>query len=105
VVTNTGQRRRSQVVQVYVGGADGRGPIGDGQVAPPRRLEGFAKVSLDPGRSKHVVVTLGPRAFAHWDGVHNAWVQTAGSYTVEIGTSSRDLPLTASVERGGGTVQ
>jgi beta-glucosidase len=103
-VTNTGQRRGSQVVQVYVGGADGSGPIGGGQIAPPRRLEGFAKVSLDPGQSKQVVVTLGPRAFAHWDTARDAWVQTAGSYTVAVGTSSRDLLLTAPVERGGGTV-
>jgi beta-glucosidase len=104
-VTNTGQRRASQVVQVYVGGADGSGPIGGGQIAPPRRLEGFAKVSLDPGQSKQVVVTLGPRAFAHWDTARDAWVQTAGSYTVAVGTSSRDLPLTAPVVRGGGMVQ
>jgi beta-glucosidase len=104
VVTNTGDRRGSQVVQVYVGGADGSGPISDGQIAPPRRLEGFVKVSLDPGQSTNVVVTLGTRAFAHWDTERDAWVQTAGSYTVEVGTSSRDLPLTAQVERGGGTV-
>ena len=85
--------------------ADGSGPIGEGQIAPPRRLEGFAKVSLDPGQSNLVTVTLGPRAFAHWDAVRHAWAQTAGSYTVQVGTSSRDLPLTAPVERGEGTVQ
>jgi beta-glucosidase len=103
-VTNTGQRRGSQVVQVYVGGADDSGPIGAGQIPPPRRLEGFAKVWLDPGERKTVVVPLGPRAFAHWDSERDAWVQTAGTYTVEVGTSSRDLPLTARVQRDGGMV-
>jgi hypothetical protein len=56
---NTGQRRGTETVQVYVGGADGSGPIGSsGQLAPPRRLEGFAKVSLDPGERRTVTITL-----------------------------------------------
>jgi beta-glucosidase len=45
-VKNTRRRRDSQVVQVYVGGADGSGPD-----VPPRRLEGFKKVWLAPGRA------------------------------------------------------
>jgi beta-glucosidase len=98
-VTNTGDRRGAQVVQVYVGGADGSGPIGAGQIAPPRRLEGFSKVWLDPGERRKVTVHLGPRAFAHWDGDRDAWVQPAGSYSVSAGTSSRDLPLTERVRR------
>jgi beta-glucosidase len=98
-VTNTGRRRGSQVVQVYVGGADGSGPIGAGQIAPPRRLEGFGKVWLDPGERRKVTVALGPRAFAHWDAASDAWVQKAGSYTVSAGTSSRDLPLRARISR------
>jgi beta-glucosidase len=91
-VTNSGHRRGSEVVQVYVGGADGS----DG---PPRRLEGFAKVRLDPGERRRVTVALGPRAFAHWDSARHAWVTPAGSYAVYAGTSSRDLPLRASVTR------
>jgi beta-glucosidase len=93
-VRNTGRRRGSQVVQVYVGSADGSGPD-----APPRRLEGFAKVWLDPGERRKVEIELGPRAFAHWDADRDAWVQRAGSYTVHVGTSSRDLPLSARVRR------
>jgi beta-glucosidase len=91
-VTNTGRRRGSQVVQVYVGGADGA----DG---PTRRLEGFAKVWLRPGARRTVKVALGPRAFARWDTTRHAWVQPAGSYAVYAGTSSRDLPLSARVRR------
>ena len=91
-VTNTGDRRGGEVVQVYVGGADG--PAG-----PPRRLEGFAKVALDPGERRKVTVDLGPRAFARWDSDRDDWVQPVGSYTVYTGTSSRDLPLRAQVRR------
>jgi hypothetical protein len=93
-VTNTGRRRGSQVVQVYVGGADGSGPD-----VPPRRLEGFEKVWLDPGERREVEIELGPRAFAHWDAGRDAWVQPAGFYTVHVGTSSRDLPLREWVRR------
>ncbi|MEN3358840.1 MAG: beta-glucosidase, partial [Mycobacteriales bacterium] len=103
-VTNTGRRTASQVVQVYVGGADGAGPIAPGQVAPPRRLAGFTKVSLAPGQHRWVLVALPPRAFAHWDTTGQRWLVDPGSYPVSVGTSSRDLPLTAAVRRGGGAV-
>jgi len=93
-VKNTGRRRGSQVVQVYVGGADGSGPD-----VPPRRLEGFKKVWLAPGERREVEIELGPRAFAHWDTGRHAWVQPAGSYTVLVGTSSRNLPLRKSVSQ------
>jgi beta-glucosidase len=96
--------RGSQVVQMYVGGADGSGDIGAGQVAPPRRLEGFAKVRLAPGERQRVHITLAPRAFAHWDTDAQSWQVTEGSYTVSAGTSSRDLPLSVRIHRHRGTV-
>jgi beta-glucosidase len=88
-VTNTGQRAGTQVVQVDVGGADG--------TDPPRRLEGFAKVSLRPGQHRHVVVRLDAHAFAHWYTATQSWVTPAGNYTIYAGTSSRDLPLSTQV--------
>jgi beta-glucosidase len=103
-VANTGRRAGSQVVQVYVGGADGAGPVGPGQLAPPRQLAGFAKVSLAPGQHRRVLVALLPRAFAHWDTAGQRWLVAPGSYPVSVGTSSRDLPLTAPVRRSGGVV-
>jgi beta-glucosidase len=103
-VANTGRHTGSQVVQVYVGGADGTGPITPGQVAPPRRLAGFAKVSLPPGQRRRVLVALPPRAFAHWDSTAQRWLVNPGNYPVSVGTSSRDLPLTVTVRRSGGAV-
>jgi beta-glucosidase len=103
-VTNTGKRAGSQVVQVYVGGADGTGSIAPGQVAPPRRLAGFAKVALAPGQRRTVLVPLPARAFAHWDTAGQRWLVARGNYPVSVGTSSRDLPLTAAVGRSSGAV-
>jgi beta-glucosidase len=93
-VTNTGDRRGSQVVQVYAGGADG-----SGSMVPPRRLAGFAKVSLAPGARQRVAITLDDRALARWDPAASAWVTPPGSYTISAGTSSRDLPLSVRIQR------
>jgi beta-glucosidase len=73
-------------------------------VAPPRQLAGFAKVSLAAGQHRRVLVALAPRAFAHWDTATQRWLVNRGSYPVSVGTSSRDLPLTAPVRRSGGAV-
>ncbi|MCU1588184.1 MAG: glycoside hydrolase, family 3 domain protein, partial [Frankiales bacterium] len=60
-VTNTGDRRGSDVVQVYV-------RPGQSRLQRPRtELRGFAKVDLDPGETGTVEVVLGDRAFAYWD--------------------------------------
>jgi beta-glucosidase len=60
-VTNTGPRRGSEVVQVYV-----RPPVTT--LARPRsELRGFAKVELEPGETRDVQVRLTDRAFAFWD--------------------------------------
>jgi beta-glucosidase len=104
-VANTGRRRGTQTVQVYVGGADGSGPIGStGQLAPPRRLEGFAKVSLAPGERRTVTIPLNARAFAHWDSASQTWQVPRGDYQISVGTSSRDLPLSTRIHRDNATV-
>jgi beta-glucosidase len=94
-VTNTGSRVGSEVVQIYVGHpADAAVP------EPPHQLAGFAKVTLRPGQTRHLVVHLDERAFAYWDVVSNNWKVDPGTYRVFAGTSSRDLPLSAPVRPG-----
>jgi beta-glucosidase len=93
-VRNTGRRAGSEVVQVYVG-HPGSSPVPE----PPRQLGAFAKVTLAPGQSRHVVLHLDARAFAHWDTGTGGWAVTPGTYRISVGTSSRDLPLTGSVHR------
>lgn len=60
-VTNTGARRGSDVVQVYVS------PRGSRLPRPSTELKGFAKVELGPGEACVVEVRLDRRAFAYWD--------------------------------------
>ena len=87
-LTNTGPRRGTQVVQLYVA-APG---------APFRALRAFERVGLDPGEAGDARFTLGMRDLAHWDPETHRWVVEAGEHAVWAGTSSRDLvgpvPLT-----------
>jgi beta-glucosidase len=91
-VTNTGQRVGKEVVQLYVGDPEA-------QVARPvRELRAFAKVGLEPGRSKTVTFHLGVRDLSYWSIVHRGWWFEAGAFEIAIGASSRDLRLTTTVD-------
>lgn len=90
-VTNTGTRAGAEVVQLYLGH-----PPGSGE--PPRLLRGFQKVHLAAGQSARVRFSLDDRALSHWDAALDRWVASAGVYTVSVGTSSRNLPLSARLE-------
>jgi beta-glucosidase len=95
-VTNTGRRAGSEVVQLYIGH-----PVDSPVPEPPNQLEGFAKVQLAPGQTKHVTLKLTPQSFAYWNTTANTWTVQPGTYTVRVGASSRDLPLTAHIKIGG----
>lgn len=83
---NTGARAGAQVVQVYVGFPSSTGE-------PPRQLKAFDKIFLRPGESGTVKLDLNSSSFQTFDEASNSWVTTTGTYTVYVGTSSRDLPL------------
>jgi beta-glucosidase len=86
-VTNTGDVAGAEVVQVYVGDVES-------EVARPvRELKGFAKVRLEPGETKRVVLSLDQRAFSFWSVRWGRWAVEEGEFEVAVGTSSRDLPL------------
>ena len=95
-VRNTGVRDGGEVAQLYV--AD---PPAAGE--PPKQLKGYQKVTLAAGQAKQVTLSLDQRAFSHWDTTTHSWKVTTGCYAVLVGDSSRRLPLTAKVGRGGAT--
>ena len=82
-VTNTGGRRGTEVLQVYV-----EPPPGDPR-RPLRHLAGFRRVDVEAGASTRVTVELGRRAFAVWE--EERWMVPTGGYTVHVGRSSRSL--------------
>jgi beta-glucosidase len=66
-VTNTGDRRGAEVVQVYVA------PLAPRLVRPPKELKAFAKLWLDPGETATARMELDDRAFAYWDPGDASW--------------------------------
>ena len=125
-VTNVGQRRGAEVVQLYVA------PPGDGRSRPAGRfrplkeLRAFAKVWLEPGETATVSLALNERSFAYYDvadtdwpalsarmpaGVFNhgrepsslhrsqaGWYLDPGTYQLHIGRSSADIAHVVEVE-------
>jgi beta-glucosidase len=88
-ITNTGERRGKEVVQLYVGDPESR------VARTPRELKGFAKVDLEAGAAETVAFTLDARALCYWSA---GWVLEPGEFTLAVGASSRDLRLTTTIE-------
>ena len=89
-VKNTGKRAGTETAQVYAGL-----PAAAGE--PPKRLVGWDKVELQPGESKTVTVALDPLHLSIFNVEKDAWELLPGDYKVQVGASSRDLPLSANV--------
>jgi beta-glucosidase len=93
-VTNTSRRSGSTVAQAYLSFPRAAGE-------PPRQLKGYEKVQLAPGRSAVVTFRLDRADLAYFDEGAHRQVVADGRYTLSVGSSSRDLPESASFELGG----
>ena len=87
-VENTGKVAGSEVAQMYLGFPSEAGE-------PPKQLKGFKKVMLAPGASTTVEFPLTEWSTAIWDVESHGWKPVKGEFDVWVGTSSRELPLTA----------
>ena len=93
-VRNTGRRTGREVVQAYVSGAPG------GAGRPVRVLGGFGGAVAAPGETAEVTVRVPARTFAMYDEAAGQWSWPAAEFTVQVGRSSRDLRLSATVRSG-----
>jgi beta-glucosidase len=91
-VKNTGTRPGKEVIQAYLAGP---GPE-PGQGRPPRALAAFAAVRAAAGQTVRATLTIPARAFARYDPVAG-WAWPSREHVVQVGRSSRDLPLSAPV--------
>ena len=89
-VTNTGSRAGADVAQLYV-----TDPASSGE--PPKQLQGFARVNLQPGASQTVSFPLTQRNLQYWNATGNAWATSTGSYGISVGDSDAHLPLTGTL--------
>ena len=90
---NIGPRIGAEVAQVYIAPTS--------EVVPPpcpvQWLAGFAKIELEPGGERQVVLHLDETAFRKWDASLHRWRVYPGEYEVRVASSSRDIRLTASI--------
>ena len=86
-LTNSGRHEGAEVAEVYVGSKDSAIP------RPAKELKGFEKVSLRPGETRRVTVTLDRRAFSYYDVATKQWRADPGQYRVFVGRSAADLEL------------
>jgi beta-glucosidase len=88
---NTGRRRGSETVQLYMQPLQPRIP------RPRRELKGFQKVSLGPGERRVVELRVPLDAFSVYDPGQRGWVREPGDYLIEIGQSSREIRLSSRI--------
>jgi beta-glucosidase len=83
-VSNTGTRRGTEVVQLYV-----RDLVGS-RTRPVKELKGFERVDLGPGESREVSFTLKASDLAFYT-ADGKWEAEPGAFTVFVGGNSRDI--------------
>ena len=89
-ITNTGQRKGDEVVQLYV-----RDRVSS-VTRPVKELRGFERVTLDPGQKKTVTFQVGPSALEFTNELMQRLVEP-GLFDLMVGTSL-DAKLTKSLE-------
>ncbi|MBD3193560.1 MAG: hypothetical protein GF317_00790, partial [Candidatus Lokiarchaeota archaeon] len=91
-IQNIGEKAGAEVIQLYIG--DDESTID----RPIRELQAFKKVYLNPNEKKTVSFSLDSSTFEYYSEEKHKFKAEAGSFTIYIGTSSRDLPLETKIE-------
>ena len=98
-MTNTGETAGDEVAQIYLS------PAADDQPIRPIQLQGFARVSLQPGETKQVKVKLWTEQFGYYsNNGQRQWNIQPGTFVVKVGASSQDIRLQQQVTLKGETV-
>lgn len=87
-IKNTGKMAADEIAQIYLSPTNADQPI------RPLQMQGFARVTLEPGQTKRVEVKLYTDQFGYYsnDG-QRQWNILPGTYTVKVGASSADIRL------------
>ena len=88
-VKNTGSMKADEIAQIYLSPKDSTLQI------RPIQLQGFARISLEPGQTKTVTtqIALDQFGFYSHDNDVRQWIIEPGTYIVKVGASSADIRL------------
>ena len=88
-VKNTGEMAADEIAQIYLSSTS------EDQNIRPIQLQGFARVSLQPGETKTVKIKLWTEQFGYYshEGNQRQWNILPGTFTVKVGASSADIKL------------
>ena len=90
-VTNTGEMAADEIAQIYLSPAE-NSPLTS--YLSPLKLQGFARVSLQPGETKTVRVKLYTDQLGYYtNNGRRQWNIAPGTFVVKIGASSADIRL------------
>ena len=87
-LVNDGAYSGAEVVQLYVSFPESAGE-------PPKQLKGFHKIMLRPKQRKGAAFVLTKRDLSIWSVESHSWQLVKGDFEVLVGSSSRDIRLTA----------
>ena len=98
-VKNIGKMAADEIAQIYLS------PTGDSQQIRPIQLQGFARVSLQPGETKKIKVTLLTEQFGFYSNQgKRQWNIIPGTFVIKVGASSTDIRLQGKVTLKGNAV-
>ena len=90
-VANTGTRGGDEVMQLYVQ------HLGSSVPRPIKDLRGYARVHLEPGQKRTVVLPVAVSSLAYWNEATHGWTVEAEDVRVQVGASSADIRQQATV--------
>ena len=89
-ITNTGSIAGEEVAQLYISS-----PSSADVWMPKKQLRGFNRIALGAGETKTVTFQLKAEDFYYWNGTN--YQAQAGNFTLRVGGSSDNLPLTKAI--------
>jgi hypothetical protein len=98
VVTNTGGLAGDEVVQLYLSTEFADPQARAAVPMPVKQLRGFQRITLAPGQGESITFALGPEELSFWSISDDSFRIEAGQYTVRVGGSSDNLPLSGTSE-------
>ncbi|ART63442.1 glycoside hydrolase family 3 C-terminal domain-containing protein [Kushneria marisflavi] len=91
-ITNSGEIEASEIVQLYLSDRTQTVPVAE------QTLRGFDRVTLAPGETARIELSLTRRDFCWYDAERAEWRLPTGTFEVRIGASSRDIRLSRCLE-------